>query len=32
MPDFREGQVENRAKIRNAQFFRGLKGDFPNSP
>ena len=27
-PDFREGQVENRAKT--AQFLWGLRGNFPN--
>ena len=28
MPDFREGQVENRDKTGNAQFSRALKGNF----
>ena len=27
LPDFREGQVENRDKIGNAQFPRALKGN-----
>ena len=30
MSDFREGQVENRAKTGNAQFSWALKGNFYN--
>ena len=28
LPDFREGQMENRDKTGNAQFFRALKDNF----